>query len=152
MILYHGTTITAFQKIKNEGLLQVASPENSPYSSLSDSFQTNYGYVYLTASFKDAVNFADMAINCNTETPRSLCIIKVKIPDEYIEPDKDELRIGCAEQPDKCFRVKGDIDLKQTNYNSEYTLLKFKSYQSACDYIDSFSEDKIEEISWKSFQ
>lgn len=154
MIVYHGTTLERYERIKQDGIIKASNDSISPYSNIVDR-STTYGYVYLTSKVQGingAIDFANRNfIQCHVNNgdyaasmSRILVIIKLEINNDLLENDKDEELFGDS-TCDCCFRYKGDIDIKEATRIA----FKFPNYQKCCDYYDRLTADKIDALEWR---
>ena len=95
MTLYHGTTLDAWKSIFRDGLLKVASEDNSPYYN-QGSKATEYGYVYLVGNAIEAVEYASVAWSAKIIgghlSGRLLVVLEIELPDDALELDPIDSR------------------------------------------------------------
>ena len=154
MIVYHGTTLERYKKIKQEGIIKASNASISPYRNNGD-MSTTYGYVYLTSKVQGingAIDFANRNFiqhhvnngDYTADSLRILVIIRLEISDDLLENDKDEELFGDP-TCDCCFRYNGDINIE----SATRTAFKFPNYQKCCDYYDGLTADNVELLEWK---
>jgi hypothetical protein len=100
MILYHGTSLTNWKKIKKQGAIL---PRNlSKVSNWDHSVQSNGDTVYLTDSY--AMHFGLSAIQGDQKKFEDVVIIEIDVDDEMLPnmvPDEDALeQVGKISQDD----------------------------------------------------
>lgn len=91
MVLYHGTTLERWHQINNEGQINLASADNSPYANEVEERRTEYGYVYLVGNVEEAIDFASK--HCQTVDPGNralMAILEVKVDEALLGIDPDE--------------------------------------------------------------
>lgn len=146
MLLYHGTTYNAWKNICSQQKLSTTTDELSPYRNFSDFRKTTPGYVYLTDSPLEALNFASknwITTNVDSHGIQLLVVLCVKIDKNFLQIDEDEKRMEGAEKPNStCYQFSKNIDLK--SQLEKIAFFEFKNFQSCCNFFDNDeNEDKI---------
>lgn len=139
MTVYHGTTKAQSDMILRDGLIKITNEETTHYPHTGCA-KTTYGFVYVTTSINEALNFALTVQASPYNAEQYPVIFEIDIPEEETENDEDEefhrassalytVPENSSKRISRNLFVGGDV--------IRYAVLRVPNYKSGCNWVDS---------------